>query len=240
MRKLDIQVDINKDDFKKKLDIKDGKTPVAGVDFPLPKDGKTPIKGKDYVDGKDGYTPIKGKDYFDGKDGKDGESVDEARVIEEIYALMPTPEKGKDGKDGSPDTGIEIVAKLSELEGKERLSYEDLKDTPIYKSPASRDYDFIELKDTPETYAGHAGDVVTVKSDETGVEFITNITTDEKVKVSANDTTAGYLEGKLIEGNGIDFTTQNDGANETRTITVDETELDINLLGGTPLTVAGS
>ncbi|MFA7333411.1 MAG: hypothetical protein WC130_03860 [Kiritimatiellia bacterium] len=40
------------------------------------------------------------------------------------------------------------------------------------------------------------------------------------VKVSSNDTTPGDLEAKLIAGNGITLSTQNDGANETRTITV--------------------
>lgn len=41
-----------------------------------------------------------------------------------------TGPKGRDGKDGSPDTPQEIVAKISSLEGKERLSYEALKDLP--------------------------------------------------------------------------------------------------------------
>lgn len=34
-------------------------------------------------------------------------------------------------------------------------------------------------------------------------------------KVSANDTTAGYLNGKLVAGSGITFTENNDGGNET-------------------------
>lgn len=41
---------------------------------------------------------------------------------------------------------------------------------------------------------------------------------DEKVKVSSNDTTAGYLNGKLVAGTGITLTENNDGANETLTI----------------------
>lgn len=41
---------------------------------------------------------------------------------------------------------------------------------------------------------------------------------DELVKVSANDTTAGYLNGKLVAGTGITLTENNDGANETFTI----------------------
>ncbi len=41
---------------------------------------------------------------------------------------------------------------------------------------------------------------------------------DEKTKVSNNDTTAGYLNGKLIAGTNIAFTENNDGSNETLTI----------------------
>jgi hypothetical protein len=41
------------------------------------------------------------------------------------------------------------------------------------------------------------------------------------VKVSANDTTPGDLETKILPGTGLLATTQNDGANETRTLTVD-------------------
>lgn len=42
--------------------------------------------------------------------------------------------------------------------------------------------------------------------------------TDEKSKVSSNDTTAGYLENKLLAGSNITLTTNNDGGNETITI----------------------
>lgn len=38
--------------------------------------------------------------------------------------------------------------------------------------------------------------------------------TDEKTKVSSNDTTADYLENKLIAGNNIDISVVNDGGNE--------------------------
>lgn len=41
---------------------------------------------------------------------------------------------------------------------------------------------------------------------------------DEKVKVSSNDTTPGYLNGKLVAGTGVTFTENNDGLNETLTI----------------------
>jgi len=38
------------------------------------------------------------------------------------------------------------------------------------------------------------------------------------VVVSSNDTTAGFLNGKLVAGEGIDFTENNDGGNETLTV----------------------
>ena len=41
---------------------------------------------------------------------------------------------------------------------------------------------------------------------------------DEKAKVSSNDTTAGYLNGKLVAGDGIDLTENSDGGNETLTV----------------------
>jgi len=42
--------------------------------------------------------------------------------------------------------------------------------------------------------------------------------TDVKVGVSSNDTTAGYLNGKLVAGTLVTFTENNDGGNETLTI----------------------
>ena len=42
--------------------------------------------------------------------------------------------------------------------------------------------------------------------------------TDVKVQVSSNDTTAGFLNGKLVAGTGVSFTENSDGGNETLTI----------------------
>src|SRR5210317_153003 len=44
------------------------------------------------------------------------------------------------------------------------------------------------------------------------------VNTDETTKVSANDTTNGYLNGKLVAGSNINFTENNDGGNETLSI----------------------
>ena len=43
--------------------------------------------------------------------------------------------------------------------------------------------------------------------------------TDVKVSVSSNDTTPGFLNGKLVAGTNITLTENNDGGNETLTIT---------------------
>ena len=42
--------------------------------------------------------------------------------------------------------------------------------------------------------------------------------TDSLVKVSSNDTTAGFLNGKLVAGSNVSFTEGNNGGNETLTI----------------------
>jgi len=44
---------------------------------------------------------------------------------------------------------------------------------------------------------------------------------DELVKISANDTTAGYLDAKITAGNGITLTENNDGANEDLGVAAD-------------------
>jgi hypothetical protein len=50
------------------------------------------------------------------------------------------------------------------------------------------------------------------------VGYIGAAGSDELIKVSSNDTTAGYLNGKLVAGTGISLTENNDGGNETLTI----------------------
>jgi hypothetical protein len=55
-----------------------------------------------------------------------------------------------------------------------------------------------------------------------GLLFLTGTTVSASIprttKVSDNDTTAGYLNGKLVAGAGISFTENNNGADETLTI----------------------
>lgn len=80
-------------------------------------------------------------------------------------------------------------------------------------------HSFLNLTDTPSAYTSSAGKLVAVNSGADALEFITAPSgNDEKAKVSANDTTAGYLNGKLVAGEGIDLTEGSDGGNETLTI----------------------
>lgn len=80
-------------------------------------------------------------------------------------------------------------------------------------------HSFLNLTDTPSAYTSSAGKVVAVNGTADALEFITAPSgADEKAKVSANDTTAGYLNGKLLAGEGIDLTEGSDGGDETLTI----------------------
>ena len=68
---------------------------------------------------------------------------------------------------------------------------------------------------------GESGDTITIPA---GATITNNGTANgfgsadtEKVKVSANDTTAGFLNGKLVAGTNISLTEGSDGGNETLT-----------------------
>ena len=69
---------------------------------------------------------------------------------------------------------------------------------------------------------GDSGDTITIPA---GATITNNGTANgfgsadtEKVKVSSNDTTAGFLNGKLVAGTNVTFTETNDGGNETLSI----------------------
>jgi hypothetical protein len=55
--------------------------------------------------------------------------------------------------------------------------------------------------------------------------------TDESVKVSSNDTTAGYLATKLVAGTNVTLTPNNDGGDETLTISASGSGSGVNELG---------
>ena len=81
-----------------------------------------------------------------------------------------------------------------------------------------------------------AGDLFFNTSDNTlkvynGSAWVTiQADTDVKVSVSSNDTTAGFLNGKLVAGEAVTFTENNNGGDETLTIAAtDPTALAIAL-----------
>jgi hypothetical protein len=67
---------------------------------------------------------------------------------------------------------------------------------------------------------GTAGQVLAkIDGSDYNTEWVTGGSgADELVKISSNDTTAGYLNGKLVAGLGVSFVENNDGANETLTV----------------------
>lgn len=65
---------------------------------------------------------------------------------------------------------------------------------------------------TAETHASLDARLEAIETD------ISAIAAGSGVLVSANDTTIGVLNGKLVAGEAIDFTEGNDGGNETLTI----------------------
>lgn len=75
----------------------------------------------------------------------------------------------------------------------------------FWKTDASGVTTFTQLTDVPSSYSGKAGLAVYVNATETGLEFKAAVSTDEKVKLSALDPTAGYLNDKITTGTGISY-----------------------------------
>ena len=89
------------------------------------------------------------------------------------------------------------------------------------------------------TQLGESGDTITIPA---GATITNNGTANgfgsadtEKVKVSSNDTTAGFLNGKLVAGTNISLTEGSDGGNET--LTVASTAAGTTLSGSTNNTI---
>jgi hypothetical protein len=139
--------------------------------------------------GKKGEKGSPGIDGIDGTNGKEGK-------------------QGKSGKDGSTDTPEKIVEKITSLDGDKRLSYKSLKDTPdIFKAPQGkggmagtgylREITDVAI-DSPANSDGLVYDSTTKKWKNSP-----SVNTDEKAKVSANDTTPGYLNSKISVSGGL-------------------------------------
>ncbi len=72
----------------------------------------------------------------------------------------------------------------------------------------------VTLGDSGDTFTIPAGATITNNGTANGFDTDTN----DKVKVSSNDTTAGFLNGKLVAGTNITLTEGSDGGDETLTI----------------------
>jgi hypothetical protein len=82
---------------------------------------------------------------------------------------------------------------------------------------------------------GSNGEVLIADSAETtGLRWGAVSTTDELLKVSSNDTTAGYLEDKIVSANNrISVSTLNDGGDEDLQLTLNEGNIDHDALTNT-------
>lgn len=99
---------------------------------------------------------------------------------------------------------------------------------------------FTDLTDVPSSYTGQGGKVVAVKSDVSGLEFISATSTDEKVKYDASDPTAGYVADKIIAGTGISVA-EGTGANENKlVITNSAPDQTVAITGSGAATVTGT
>lgn len=98
---------------------------------------------------------------------------------------------------------------------------------------------FTDLTDVPSSYTGQSGNAVRVNVGASGLEFYTPVTTDERVKVSSNDTTAKYLEDAIVVSHGTNAstvlakTTLNDGADEDVQIQFDVSKVDLSAANNT-------
>lgn len=104
------EIEIAADEFRKKLNIKDGDRGEPGP------------KGSP---GKDGV----GKP---GKPGKDAKPPTKTELRSLIRPLIPDPIPGEDGEDGTLITPIEVRDKLESLDGNYRLDAKAIKNLPVF------------------------------------------------------------------------------------------------------------
>lgn len=95
-----------------------------------------------------------------------------------------------------------------------------------------------DLVGDDNTYSNFTPAAATVKGALSGIDSALASTADEKVGVSANDTTPGYLEDKIVVDNGsnttnpLEATTLNDGADEDLQIRFDQSKVDHGSIAG--------
>lgn len=173
-----------------KPDIADAiKAALEGIEIAKKKEIQKGDKGEQGEKGDTGEKGEKGDAGTDGEMGPMGPMGPKGdrgeRGLDGIDGdVGPMGPPGAKGADGSPDTGVEIVSKLSALKEMDRLSYHALKDVPLIfkngpgeripRGGGSRDYAFTELTDTPKSYANQAGKWLRVNLAGTALEFISS------------------------------------------------------------------
>lgn len=215
MRDIKLTIEIGKDEFVKKLGIKDGETPTSTQLISLIK----PLL----------VSPAKGDT---GEKGAKGDT-------------------GEKGKDGSLDTPLQVKSKLLEA----GIDYDEIGNTPdipklvrLYSDKSSKTYSLIELDDVlienPTTGQILKYNATTRKwenePDSSGSGIVVTVVAGTGISVDSTDPANPIVSGTITQytdemaqdavgnavGNGLDY-------NDTSgAISVDETELDHNSLGG--------
>lgn len=128
------------------------------------------------------------------------------------------------------EDGIEIASGVTILD----FLMGNITETSPGHITVESDITFLDLTDTPDTYAGQSNKYITVKGDATGVEFTTLVPSGDsfKAKVSSNDTTEDFLQSKLTAGNNVTITVLNEGGNEQLQVSVPSGTMDHGTLLG--------
>ncbi len=146
----------------------------------------------------------------------------------DVAVLKRTAAEGMEELSSLQERTAEVEERIGEVEESIPRSLLNLSDTPnryregrllivrdgkfVYVSPSALFDDdvgatnFLELTDTPSTYAGQAGKAVVVNPTEDGLTFATFSVTDEMVKADPMDPSAGYLDDK-VDGSTLEVDT---------------------------------
>jgi hypothetical protein len=180
------------------------------IDNPQTTTYKKLIELEDKFDLEKGDKGDKGERGFKGEKGDKGDKGEQGEQgLQGIKGEQG--ENGLDGKDGSPDTPNQIADKLNTLTEKVEIKViKDLekrlnekKKEVIKEIPKSKSVEryiqtiaggggasyFTQLNDTPSSYTGDANKLVSVKGDESGLEFSTGETILDPIYVRRDGTT---------------------------------------------------